>query len=241
MLETCYTPWIGKTITAKEIEQRSKDLPQLADDLFKDYDSTNGESKFSKNLILKLAGTILKNDRADAPIFIHDLESKNEKLKTSLKVNESIRVNIGGFIDRLDMITVDNIEVHRVLDYKTGSAKLKPDKFRNKPLTDEEYILAHFEDPQYKSGFQLLFYILVLKQMNRSWQLNGGIVGVRKVNSGIDYLRSSARPISEDIIREYERQLKNLIEEIGNPAVPFRQTDDIKRCEYCQFRRICNR
>lgn len=240
-LETCYTPWIGKSISSDEIKHLIDNLPHILDEVFKGYDHDNGETRFAKNLVFSLSKTILQNDLKDAPIFIHDLESKSTPLRAELKVSDSLAIKIGGLIDRLDMINVDGQEVHRVLDYKTGKSELRSLSFNRKPISDEDYVAAHFTDPKFKSGFQLLFYMLILKLNNPGWQLNGGIIGVRKVNTGIDYLRKSKEAVSPSIIQLYAEELRKLILEITNPEIPFSQTEDLNNCTYCQFRRICRR
>ena len=40
---------------------------------------------------------------------------------------------------------------------------------------------------------------------------------------------------------EFRYQLNALLQEIFNPAIPFTQTEDDKRCAYCDFRGICHR
>jgi hypothetical protein len=35
--------------------------------------------------------------------------------------------------------------------------------------------------------------------------------------------------------------LKGLLEEMYDPEVPFSQTDDLKKCEYCAYKEICGR
>ena len=241
VLELTYTPYIGKAASAEEIKANIKNLPQIINKVFTDYDEEEGEVAFTKKVISSLAEKILKNDLKDAPINIIDLESKTSGIDGKLELPNGSTINIGGLIDRLDSITEEGEIVHRILDYKTGKADLSPTKFRNKPLSDEEFIASHFTKPDYKSGFQLLFYIVVLKSIHPQWHMNGGIVGVRSVNSGIDYLLQSKQPISDNLINLFEDSLKSLIMEIADPAVPFRQTEDIKRCEYCTFKRICNR
>lgn len=241
VFEECYKDWLGKEITADEIKQLIKNLPKIIEHVFEGYDRDNGETNFTKGVIRNITELILKNDLNDAPIYIYDLESKTYPLKTLLTVSDEIAVNMGGFIDRLDRVNSKDGEVYRVLDYKTGKAELSPISYYRKAVSHADYIETHFNDPKYKSGFQLLFYILLLHKLNPAWQLNGGIVGVRSLNSGIDYLRKSPGPIAPEIIDLFESRLKRLILEIANKEIPFTQTEEIKRCEYCQFRRICNR
>jgi hypothetical protein len=40
---------------------------------------------------------------------------------------------------------------------------------------------------------------------------------------------------------EYEQGLRNMLEEMYNPEVPFSQTDDLKKCGYCPYSGICGR
>ncbi|MBT7995493.1 MAG: hypothetical protein HN691_11500, partial [Bacteroidetes bacterium] len=40
---------------------------------------------------------------------------------------------------------------------------------------------------------------------------------------------------------EFESHLKLLLQDIFNPDVSFRQTEDKKKCEYCPYKGICNR
>jgi CRISPR/Cas system-associated exonuclease Cas4 (RecB family) len=40
---------------------------------------------------------------------------------------------------------------------------------------------------------------------------------------------------------EYKEALTTLLEDIYNPEIPFDQTDDLKKCEYCPYKEICGR
>ena len=77
--------------------------------------------------------------------------------------------------------------------------------------------------------------------MNPDWQVNGGIIGIKNLNNGVAYLRSEKNPISNELINLFEIELRGLINEILDEAIPFKQTEDLKRCTYCQFKRICDR
>jgi hypothetical protein len=39
----------------------------------------------------------------------------------------------------------------------------------------------------------------------------------------------------------FEENLKRLVAEIFDPAVPFDQTQDYKRCTFCDFAGLCRR
>ena len=40
---------------------------------------------------------------------------------------------------------------------------------------------------------------------------------------------------------EFWQCLSNLIADILNPNIPFNPTTDIRRCEYCDFKKLCGR
>ena len=43
------------------------------------------------------------------------------------------------------------------------------------------------------------------------------------------------------MIDEFEKKLAELINEIKNPDMPFKQTEDLDNCTYCEFKVMCNR
>ena len=242
VIESIYKPWIGKLLTKEAILKLVKDeLPKSLAVAFDHYDNDLGEVVFTKQVIQNLIRISLINDADIAPLTIIDLESKKLPLSYLLTINEKIAVPIGGKIDRLDKIKIDENDIYRVIDYKTGHFELKPAKKYGKLIADEEYIDAYFNNPKYKSGFQLLFYSLIQKRTHPSRNLNGGIIGIKNVNEGVSYLRQTASPLEENLINNFEARLSKMIDEILNPSIPFTQTEDIKECTYCSFRRICKK
>ncbi|TRZ66395.1 hypothetical protein D4R20_00625 [bacterium] len=59
------------------------------------------------------------------------------------------------------------------------------------------------------------------------------------MKNGIIYLNQSY--LTNKDIELFDLQLKSLLKEIFNPAIPFKMTDDEKRCRYCDFSAICYR
>ena len=136
---------------------------------------------------------------------------------------------------------MNNQAVTRVLDYKTGKVELKSRKFNRKELPIEEYMQAYFDDPNFKSGFQIYFYTLLHKRNFPEQAINGGILGVKKLGKGVDYLREEESPIDNKIIDEFEQNLIMLLDDLLDKNVPFKQTEDTDRCKYCDFKAICGR
>jgi RecB family exonuclease len=242
ILEKVYEPWVGKVVTKADLENiLDAKLTSIVDQTFASYDKNSGEISFTKHVILYLASRILKNDIADTPIKILDLESRTNPLVYELPLTNKQIIPLGGKIDRLDQIEVGGEPVTRVLDYKTGKVELKNRKFNRKELSVEDYMQAHFDEPKYKSGFQTYFYTLLHKRNHPDQAINGGILGVKKLSKGVEYLRGEENALNAEIIDEFEQNLIGLLDELIDKDVPFRQTEDVERCKYCNFKQICSR
>ena len=48
-------------------------------------------------------------------------------------------------------------------------------------------------------------------------------------------------PVSEEFSKKAMEGVIGLLQEIANPAIPFRRTSDAKTCEWCDFKNICGR
>ncbi|MCC6383750.1 MAG: PD-(D/E)XK nuclease family protein, partial [Bacteroidia bacterium] len=93
---------------------------------------------------------------------------------------------------------------------------------------------------KYKASFQLLFYNLLVKTKDPVAQTKAGLYMMRELQEGIAFL-NEGEALSQQIADEFEQNLNLLIEEIFNVELPFTQTEDRKRCEYCPYKDICKR
>jgi hypothetical protein len=49
------------------------------------------------------------------------------------------------------------------------------------------------------------------------------------------------RPQSAEFARLTRERLKDLLAEMTDPSVPFRRTEELRTCSYCDFKMICGR
>jgi ATP-dependent helicase/nuclease subunit B len=240
VLEKLYQPFVGKKINAADVKEMKKQVETLAISVFeKEYSKT--EISYGKNLLtIKVAlkflnnfldaeiKTINKCEQEGKPLIIKALE---QPLETILTIDGQA-IKLHGKADRID--SVGNLT--RIIDYKTGIAE-------NKELKLEEWTDIQTESTLAKS-FQLLMYAWMYQKMNPAIKDNmvSGIITFRELSAGLKSVKINDNELLDvPILGQFEEQLKNILTEIINPQLPFKQTSDLDNCEYCAFKGICNR
>jgi ATP-dependent helicase/nuclease subunit B len=240
VLETLYTPVIGKKLTIAHLEEMKQRAEQLTLAAFeKKY--SKSEISYGKNLLtLKVALKFIANflklettqveeaEKKGSPILIKALENE---LEAELMVNGAA-VKIKGKADRIDSVGA----ITRIIDYKTGIAE-------NKELKLEEWEDIRTEANLAKS-FQLLMYALMYQKMNPAITDNlvSGIISFRELSEGLKTVKVHQQEVlNASVLHEFELQVKQIISDIFDPAIPFAQTTELDNCAYCLFKGICNR
>lgn len=135
---------------------------------------------------------------------------------------------ISGVIDRIDIYN----ECLRIIDYKTGRVTASELKVAN---ADPD--LAEVPD----KWFQVMLYAWAYsRKTSNTLLLQSGIFPLRHL--GADLMPTSwggASLISPEQINAFEILLKQLIQELLNPQVPFIAKHDSKLCQVCPFAETC--
>lgn len=236
VLEHLYKPWLGREVSAEQVKLlKGLVEKQLEDSLrrnaiVQDQQALTGRDLVTKEVMIELVQKVLDLDIKQAPFTIEGLE--RDDFDKFVNVGD-YKVRISGTIDRVDK----KAGTIRITDYKTGKVELVT---RGRPAkTDEEMTGELFADPKYKSGFQGMLYG-VLMRPHLSEPIQVGITSLKKLADGTVWL-NIGKPIPDQTIAHYEQLLDEMVKEIFNPAVPFTQTDDLKRCGYCEFKKVCKR
>jgi ATP-dependent helicase/DNAse subunit B len=141
-------------------------------------------------------------------------------------------VNIRGKVDRVE----EKNGIINIADYKTGSDsgnKLNVDDLKQLPDT-----------PKFSKAMQLLMYAWMYWSANGKQEVNlrSGIYWLRNSSKGFDTLEVDGNDvITKSILESFENVLCAVIEKLLSPDIPFTKTEDIKRCTYCEFAKICSR
>ncbi|MES2592265.1 MAG: PD-(D/E)XK nuclease family protein [Bacteroidota bacterium] len=240
VLETLYQPFIGKKISAVDIEGLKKQVEPLTISVFeKEYSKT--EISYGKNLLtIKVALKFLNNfldaekkniqklEQEHKPVIIKALE---EALEASVTINDQV-IKLHGKADRIDGAG----SVTRIIDYKTGIAESKELK-----LEEWESIKT---DSNLSKSFQLLMYAWMYQKMNPEIKDNlvSGIITFRELSAGLKTVKINNNEIlSIPVLDNFEQQLKDILSDMFNPDIELTQTTVVSNCEYCSFKGICNR
>ena len=141
-----------------------------------------------------------------------------------------------GYIDRMDSFRPDEV---RVVDYKTGKVE---DADIN--ISDEnagivvDKLFGESNSGRPKIALQLFLYDMFVESDIRT-----GISLVNSIYSPSRLFVSKVEsvPSSPKFISLMKERLSGLLAEISDLDVPFRRTEDVSTCEYCDFKNICGR
>jgi RecB family exonuclease len=191
----------------------------------------NGEQLLNFQVICKLIEWLVHFDRRRAPFILLGLE---HPLACEWTLDHrSIRLRIGGIIDRLE----EKDGALHILDYKTGG-----------PSRDARSMEELFEPKADRPAHLLqtfLYAAALLDERGFASPVIPELLYIRQA-ARPDYrplVRCNRQPVTDfrELYTEFRQRLTEQIDELFDPAVPFRQTSVGKSCEYCDFRELCGR
>ncbi len=237
----------GREIRKADLENLLKDEVRLqvyVDNAFKEkffhvnQDESpeyNGTQLIHAKVIASYLHQLLRNDLLYAPFRMEDMEKKVQETMDIDTRAGKLHVRIGGTIDRMD----SKGDTLRIVDYKTGGIPKSPEDI-GQLFTPGSTRLNYI--------FQTFLYAAIVCRMQPL-----------KVAPALLYIHRAASDTYSPVIEmglarkrlpvtdfslyeaEFRERLGGLLQEIFDPDVPFNQTEDAKRCEYCDFRRLCKR
>ena len=255
LLQNFYEPFCGKTVTKEDIEKMLEKIGERLEDgsraaywleartspvakrpLTCSEASTNHNSSA---VLTEYARLILERDLALAPFTYIATEQPRQM---DLTLDDGSVVTLKGTIDRVDTppstIHHPQSTIHRIVDYKTGGAKL------------EFSSVASLFDPTdaNRNSYALqtiLYAILYGEHCGTGIRLEPHIYGVRLLAQGPDTAVHQKGQESVDIAvikDEFMGHLRQLISEIRDPQNTFPCTDDdYNKCSTCSFAKLCGK
>jgi len=232
-LEEIYKPYVGKVIQVDGLKQSLKNLDKILLKYFEKHYNTKNIMFGQNYLIWKVSKQYMQNFiKSEISVLKKDTVEiiGLEQNKSYVLSTDSGDINLYGIIDRVDKPSSTGIQ--RIVDYKTG----KVEQANLSPKIIEDLI----EKTEYAKAFQVLFYKFIYqKSEGINTDLESGIISLRNLRSG--FMKFGIKDYEGDIITDFGNLLNTLFAEIYNRDSSFKQTDDTKVCEYCDFKNICKR
>ncbi|MDG5800224.1 PD-(D/E)XK nuclease family protein [Marinilabiliaceae bacterium ANBcel2] len=243
--ENIYKPYIGKTVTGKELEEIIKNreyLKEMMNSIFADnipfikqksniFNDLQGKNSLIYEVLYKYLIQFLQNEVKKAPFTLTGLE---ERVNSKFAIDSNRYVNIGGTIDRTD----EKDGFLRIIDYKTGAATRE---FKN-----VEELFNPKSHAKTKAVFQTLLYSVIKSESFSSSLIKPGVISVKELfkesydNDIIAKTGSQKHPITLDRVEEeFKAHLKELLNTLFDQDTPFKQTQEKENCTYCVFKEHC--
>lgn len=250
-LENLYMPYIGTKLKAEYFGEMQKNMDSEIRISFNNK-YRDGAFNYGKNLLifevvrifvkrfLNIETEFIKGaDEKGDEIIIRELEGKyNTFLKIANGENE-IRIKLKGIIDRVDEYAGRT----RIIDYKTGNV----DASKELRFSDMDDLMSNHN---LDKAFQLLMYSWLYwkNKQDANPLYTAGIISFRRLSEKLMEVKhktlenKQGKPgVDLNILKNFEFILIELLTEIFDKSVPFRQTDNIEICGRCIFSGICNR
>ena len=145
-----------------------------------------------------------------------------------------------GVADRIDRVGPGG-DV-RMVDYKSGKddpSVLMTGAADASDVADTIFAGSYDKRKKVKAGLQFFIYDKMLHEK--------GIADMKHVSNsmyataGLFTAPAQICPLDPVFADELDMRLERLISEIRNPEVPFTMAEDVRNCEWCDFRMICGR
>ena len=142
-----------------------------------------------------------------------------------------------GFVDRIDSFSDDQA---RIVDYKTGKV-LKEDE----EITDDSAVTIAgkiFEpDVKDRPKIALQFFIYDMLMKDRPEAAGKDICNCVYSTAALFKAPPVTVPLNDLFYKEMKAGLEKLLDEMYDTSIPFRRTEDVSVCGYCDFKNICGR
>lgn len=202
------------------------------------YTDLHGEAQVLANIMKYSIKNLFRAERKFAPIRFLTAENR---LIGKYKISDDLSINVKLIIDRIDKVSVGSEEILRIVDYKTG-----------KDLTSISSFDEVFDNSIYKNNGAILQMFIYCNFYSALTDYNGAIqpilyklmtlntAGLEPLTIGSDRKKQQIldyRDFNDDFILHFHK----CIEDMFNPEIPFRQTQNENHCQYCNFKNICGK
>jgi CRISPR/Cas system-associated exonuclease Cas4 (RecB family) len=134
-------------------------------------------------------------------------------------------------VDRIDQYIDGSLAI---IDYKTGSADLVPERLSKL----ENMELSHETINDNIKSFQLPLYYHFISKHFPTANINAELYSLRMLERKV-FISETDYPKRDRVMEICLKALEFIFSEIINPQVPFRPDKNERKCEYCSFTSLC--
>jgi CRISPR/Cas system-associated exonuclease Cas4 (RecB family) len=196
-----------------------------------------GRNIITFRVMLRYLEKIIRTDLTIAPF---ELLSAENDLRRNLKIevdHQPLEIRMGGKIDRIDRVD-GRI---RVIDYKTGQADQR--------FSSIDSLFERNYGSRNGAAMQTLFYAWLVEEEYSGEEVVPGLYAMKALFEEqfdpalhMTSLKKEGRIASFSTLEEQFLQLlQGVVQQLFDPAVPFEQRQNDKKCSYCDFASLCQR
>ncbi|MCD8297438.1 MAG: PD-(D/E)XK nuclease family protein [Prevotella sp.] len=203
----------------------------------------DGLQIINREVIIRYMKNLLAIDKTLAPFRIIGLEVEVDDEITITTSEGKKTVKIGGRIDRLDKAVdkEEGVERMRVIDYKTGGSKLNDYK-----TVEDIFLIPLGKHADYY--LQAMLYSVIVRNKGayneQDIAVSPALLFIQHAHEeGYDpVIKIGGNKVLD--VRNYQddylNNLKAIVHDIFEPAIPFKPAEDITVCPYCPyFNKLC--
>jgi len=229
VLEHMYKPFIGKFVIKNHIVGMQKSINELLNIYFeKHYLKGNIETGKNK-LIFEVSKKYIQNFlKAELNEINQNKQLKIIALEERMEIEIDIPgidfpIKVRGTVDRIDQLD----GVTRIIDYKTGKVESSQLKMNDFSLVMENY--------KYTKAMQVMLYSYMFSVTSNIPinELQSGIISFKNLKEGFlkmnftEQFRGKDYQVTNERIDDFMEVINNLIIEILNPEIPFKQNENL--------------
>jgi len=207
---------------------------------FKEGDIDHGQNLLLRKVAERYVELFIESERAmvkeGIPCTIIDLELKMYRSLLIEVAGEELEVKFQGSADRVDRLG----NTVRVIDYKTGKVEDVDVRLYGRDGNQWEHMFEGKKD----KAFQLMMYAWLYQPLKDSqFSMEAGIIGLKYHAKyfPLSISKETESDISKEHIDSFEKDLIELMQELFDPKVDFKQCEDDKVCSFCDYKFICGR
>lgn len=199
----------------------------------------NGDNLLNRHVLIRYVTKQLKNDAQRCPFTLLGIESKHYRILEVPCDWGSIKVRIGGIIDRYEMVDGShdpqgkNIERIRIVDYKTSNRA-------QQTRSVHELFDASCKTRAYHI-LQALYYCSVMAEKEQHPIFPELLYIKAKESVPVSIGKNAIIDFVTEVSKDYDEELSSTIASIFSSNAEYPTTNNSHNCEYCDFKQLCNK